>query len=41
RDRKFCGNCGKPLSSKRVCPGCGKDAEPGVKFCGSCGASLA
>ncbi len=40
-DRKFCGNCGKPLPSKRVCASCGKEAELAVKFCGSCGARLA
>jgi hypothetical protein len=34
---RFCGNCGKPLPTKRLCPRCGTEAAPGVKFCGNCG----
>jgi class 3 adenylate cyclase/tetratricopeptide (TPR) repeat protein len=37
--RRFCGECGSPLSVG--CPACGAANEPGVKFCGQCGASLA
>src|SRR5208282_3363512 len=28
---RFCGNCGKPLPTKRACPRCGTEAAPGVK----------
>jgi len=37
---RFCGNCGKPLPTKRACPRCGTEAAPGVKFCGNCGGPL-
>ena len=33
--RRFCGECGAPLSSP--CPACGFENEPTVKFCGGCG----
>ena len=36
--RKFCGECGNPLSSE--CPACGTQNPPGIKFCGECGAAL-
>src|SRR5215212_2774323 len=36
--RKFCGECGGPLSAP--CPECGASNAPGTKFCGECGASL-
>ena len=36
--RKFCGECGNPLSSE--CPSCGTQNPPGIKFCGECGAAL-
>ncbi len=36
--RKFCGECGAPLS--RACSDCGTPNPPGVKFCGECGRSL-
>jgi class 3 adenylate cyclase/tetratricopeptide (TPR) repeat protein len=36
--RKFCGECGNPLSSS--CPSCGTPNPPGVKFCGECGTAL-
>jgi predicted ATPase/class 3 adenylate cyclase len=36
--RKFCGECGSPLSSS--CPSCGTPNPPGVKFCGECGTAL-
>ena len=36
--RKFCGECGSPLSS--ACPSCGTPNAPGVKFCGECGTPL-
>jgi class 3 adenylate cyclase/tetratricopeptide (TPR) repeat protein len=36
--RKFCGECGSPLSS--ACPSCGTPNAPGVKFCGECGTAL-
>ena len=37
--RKFCGECGSPLST--ACPSCGTPNAPGVKFCGECGTALA
>ena len=37
--RKFCGECGSPLSS--ACPSCGSPNAPGLKFCGECGKALA
>ena len=36
--RKFCGECGNPLSSG--CPSCGTQNPPGIKFCGECGSAL-
>ena len=36
--RKFCGDCGVPLS--RACPSCGSANEAGVRFCGECGSAL-
>ena len=36
--RKFCGECGSPLSTP--CPSCGTPNTAGVKFCGECGAAL-
>jgi len=36
--RKFCGECGSPLT--RVCPSCGSPNAPSVKFCGECGTAL-
>ena len=36
--RKFCANCGEPLSV--ACSKCGASNQPGEKFCGECGASL-
>jgi class 3 adenylate cyclase/tetratricopeptide (TPR) repeat protein len=38
-DRKFCGECGSPLS--RACPSCGASNPATVKFCGECGKALA
>ena len=37
-ERKFCGECGSPLS--RPCPNCGTANAPTVKFCGECGTAL-
>jgi membrane protease subunit (stomatin/prohibitin family) len=37
---RFCGNCGKPLNTKRLCSRCGSEVAPGVKFCGNCGSPL-
>ncbi len=37
--RKFCGECGTPLSA--ACPECGTPNAPGTKFCGECGVALA
>jgi class 3 adenylate cyclase/tetratricopeptide (TPR) repeat protein len=37
--RKFCGECGRALSS--MCPSCGTPNAPDVKFCGECGTALA
>ncbi len=36
--RKFCGECGAPLSL--VCATCGASNTSGMKFCGECGAAL-
>jgi class 3 adenylate cyclase/tetratricopeptide (TPR) repeat protein len=36
--RKFCRECGKPLSL--ACPQCGAVNVPGDKFCGECGTSF-
>ena len=36
--RKFCGECGSPLSAP--CPECGTRNPQGVKFCGECGSPL-
>jgi predicted ATPase/class 3 adenylate cyclase len=36
--RKFCGECGSPLTL--ACASCGSPNAPGVKFCGECGAAL-
>lgn len=36
---RFCGECGAQIAGAS-CPGCGKQAEPGVKFCGECGTRL-
>ena len=37
-DRKFCKECGNPLSV--VCSNCGTENEPDDKFCGNCGKTL-
>ena len=37
--RKFCGECGSPLSL--ACPNCGTANAAAVKFCGECGQRLA
>jgi class 3 adenylate cyclase/tetratricopeptide (TPR) repeat protein len=37
-NRKFCGECGKPLVAK--CERCGASNEPGEGFCGECGVAL-
>ena len=37
-DRKFCANCGSPLSI--VCSSCGTNNDPGDRFCGQCGSPL-
>jgi len=36
--RKFCANCGAPLTV--TCPKCGASNQPDEKFCGECGAAL-
>ncbi|MBD0330604.1 MAG: AAA family ATPase [Thermoleophilia bacterium] len=36
--RKFCGECGSPLSV--ACPTCGTPNAAGIKFCGECGTRL-
>jgi predicted ATPase len=36
-ERRFCLNCGAPLSN---CPHCGFHNEPPAKFCGGCGRAL-
>ena len=37
-DKRFCGDCGAPLSSG--CPSCGASNPPGKRFCGDCGTAL-
>jgi len=37
---KFCGECGKPKSTKKVCPNCKKENEADDKFCNECGTKL-
>ena len=37
--RKFCGECGSPLTL--ACASCGTANAPGTKFCGECGSPLA
>ncbi len=39
-DGKFCSNCGKPKSNKKVCPNCKATNEDNDKFCGECGTKL-
>ncbi len=36
--RRFCGECGAPLS--RTCPACGAVDTDGARFCGECGAEF-
>ena len=36
--RKFCSQCGAPLSVQ--CPSCGEANEAGSRFCGECGTAL-
>ncbi len=38
-DKKFCGDCGAPLTNR--CPKCGAENPPGKRFCGDCGTALA
>ena len=37
---RFCGECGSPISSKKVCPGCGWENDAGTRFCNQCGTKL-
>src|SRR5262245_31428109 len=37
--RKFCANCGTPLSL--TCSKCGAPNQPGERFCGECGCEIA
>ena len=37
-ERRFCSNCGRPLSI--VCPACGSVNDAPDKFCGNCGTAL-
>lgn len=37
-DKKFCGDCGAPLTNR--CPNCGAENPPGKRFCGDCGTPL-
>jgi Tfp pilus assembly PilM family ATPase len=37
-DRRFCGECGKPLWEK--CPACHAECRSGEAFCGGCGINL-
>ena len=37
-DRRFCGQCGKPLYEK--CPSCGVECRTGEAFCGGCGVQI-
>ncbi|MBI2481795.1 MAG: zinc ribbon domain-containing protein, partial [Planctomycetia bacterium] len=37
-DRRFCGECGKPLWEK--CPACQAECRSGEAFCGGCGINL-
>ena len=34
---KFCPNCGKPRTNKKVCKKCGKELGESEKFCSECG----
>src|SRR5207247_10063021 len=38
KGRKFCADCGKPLSA--ACEACGAANEPGERYCGECGSPL-
>ena len=38
--KKFCPECGKPLSTKTECPSCHAKLEAGSKFCGECGTKV-
>lgn len=38
KDKKFCSNCGSPLTSS--CPNCGADVAPDTKFCTECGSPM-
>jgi predicted amidophosphoribosyltransferase len=37
---KFCGECGAPLVSVRVCTGCHAENPGTSRFCAECGTSL-
>jgi hypothetical protein len=38
--KKFCPECGKPLSTRTNCPQCQAKLEAGTKFCGECGTKV-
>lgn len=39
-DSKFCSECGKAKTSKKVCPKCKMPNDAGNKFCNNCGEQL-
>lgn len=39
-DAKFCDECGKPRSTKKICPKCGEENDDDAKFCSECGEKL-
>ena len=39
-DGKFCSECGKAKTSKKVCPKCKMPNDAGNKFCNNCGEQL-
>ena len=36
-DCKFCGKCGRPIPTEKICKKCGKVVPPDFSYCGKCG----